>query len=379
MFSVDEQSGLEGDYGMSTIGFIGLGLIGGSIAKGIRRAHPDWRIMAYDVAPVNLEAAQADGTVNEVLTRLDDRLSACDFIFLCMPVNFMPDYLDVLTPFLGENCILTDVGSTKTAIHQEIGARGLEHCFIGGHPMAGSEKSGYAAATDHLLENAYYVLTPTAQTTADQFLRLAQLVEDIGALPLKMDCETHDYTVAGVSHLPHIIASALVNLVKHSDNDQQYMKLVAAGGFKDITRIASSSPVMWEHICLANQDNVAELLKDYIASLEHTLADIQNGNGQAIHHLFAESGEYRNSISERGSGPLQKEYSLYCDIVDRAGAIATIATLLSIHQISIKNIGIIHNREYEEGVLKIEFYKEESCVTATEVLQTNHYTVYPRK
>lgn len=364
---------------MSTIAFIGLGLIGGSIAKGIRRTHPDSRILAYDVAPVNLAAAQADGTVNEILTELDERLLTCDFIFLCTPVNFMPDYLTALTPFLGENCILTDVGSTKTAIHKEIAARGLEHCFIGGHPMAGSEKSGFASATDHLLENAYYVLTPTPETSTEQFLRLAQLVEDIGALPLKMNYETHDYTVAGVSHLPHIIASALVNLVKHSDNDQQYMKLVAAGGFKDITRIASSSPVMWEHICLANQDNVAALLKDYIASLETTLADIQNADGAAINRLFAESGEYRNSISERGSGPLQQEYSLYCDIVDRAGAIATIATLLSIHQISIKNIGIIHNREFEEGVLKIEFYKQESCVMAAEVLQTNHYTVYPRK
>lgn len=364
---------------MSTIAFIGLGLIGGSIAKGIRRAHPESRILAYDVVPVNLAAAQSDGTVNEILTELDERLLACDFIFLCMPVNFMPDYLTILTPFLGENCILTDVGSTKTAIHKEIAARGLEHCFIGGHPMAGSEKSGFAAATDHLLENAYYVLTPTPKTSTEQFLRLAQLVEDIGALPLKMDYETHDYTVAGVSHLPHIIASTLVNLVKHSDNDQQYMKLVAAGGFKDITRIASSSPVMWEHICLANQDNVAALLQDYIASLEDTLADIQNGNGKAINRLFAESGEYRNSISDRGSGPLQQEYSLYCDIVDRAGAIATIATLLSIHQISIKNIGIIHNREFEEGVLKIEFYKQKSCVTAAEVLQANHYTVSPRK
>lgn len=364
---------------MQNIAFIGLGLIGGSIAKGIRRAHPDARILAYDIHTENIRTACNDGTVNEQLTQLDERLTNCDFIFLCTPVNFMPEYLDKITPYLGDNCILTDVGSTKTAIHNEITARNLEHCFIGGHPMAGSEKSGYASATDYLLENAYYVLTPTSKTTAEQFLRLAQLVEDIGALPLKMDCEKHDYTVAGISHLPHIIASTLVKLVKDSDSPEQAMKTVAAGGFKDITRIASSSPVMWEHICVANKDNLASLLEDYIHSLNNTLSDIKSGNGKAIYDLFAESGEYRNSITNRGSGPLQQEFSLYCDIVDRAGAIATIATLLSIHQISIKNIGIIHNREYEEGVLKIEFYKEESCVKATEILIANHYTIYPRK
>ncbi len=364
---------------MNRIAFIGLGLIGGSIAKSIRRVHPEDYLYAYDISPVNLEAAVADGTVNEVLSCLDDRLRTCHFIFLCMPVNFMPDYLDQIAPYLSKDCILTDVGSTKTAIHQEICLRHLESSFIGGHPMTGSEKSGYSAATDRLLENAYYVLTPTNHTTSDGLSRMVHLVSDIGALPLEMDYEKHDYTVAGISHLPHIIASALVKLVKDSDSPDQTMKTVAAGGFKDITRIASSSPVMWEHICLANRTNLATLLQEYIGSLEKILGEITVGNGQAIFDLFAESGEYRNSISERGSGPLQKEYSLYCDIIDRAGAIATIATVLSVHQISIKNIGIIHNREYEEGVLKIEFYEQTACIQAADVLQANHYTVYPRK
>lgn len=364
---------------MNTIAFIGLGLIGGSIAKSVRRAHPDDLIYAYDASAKNLEEAIADGTVNAPLSEDFAQLHNCDFLFLCTPVNFMPDYLDRVAPLLKEDCILTDVGSTKSAIHQEIEKRHLEGCFIGGHPMAGSEKSGFSAANDHLFENAYYVLTPTAQTAPEQFLRLAQLVEDIGAIPLKMEPQKHDYTVAGISHLPHIVASTLVKLVKDSDSPDQAMKTVAAGGFKDITRIASSSPVMWEHICVANKEHLASLLRDYIRSLESTLTDIEQADGPAIYNLFEESGEYRNSITERGSGPIQKEYAIYCDIVDRAGAIATIATVLSIHQISIKNIGILHNREYEEGVLKIEFYEQRACDQAIAVLEANHYTIYHKK
>lgn len=363
---------------MKRIAMIGLGLIGGSIAKSIRRIHPNYYLYAYDISPENIEAAMADKTIDKVLTCFDETLRLCDFIFLCIPVNFMPDYLDQIAPYLGPNCILTDVGSTKTAIHQEIHKRHLDAWFIGGHPMAGSEKSGYTAATDRLLENAYYVLTPTKETTPAQLSSITGLISDLGALPLQMDCEKHDYTVAGISHLPHIIASALVNLVKDADSPDQAMKTVAAGGFKDITRIASSSPVMWEHICMANSSNLAILLQKYIDSLQKILRDIYGQNGKAIFDLFAESGEYRNSISERGSGPLQKEYSLYCDIIDRTGAIATIATMLSVHQISIKNIGILHNREHEEGVLKIEFYEGKACTQAAVVLQANHYTVYPR-
>ena len=149
--------------------------------------------------------------------------------------------------------------SVKSGIHERIRALGLDGQFIGGHPMAGSERYGYANSKARLLENAYYILTPTPKTSPDQLKDYERLVVSMGAIPLVLDADQHDYVTAAISHLPHIIASSLVNLVRESDSEDGTMKMIAAGGFKDITRIASSSPDMWQQICLTNTDNIVRL------------------------------------------------------------------------------------------------------------------------
>ncbi len=361
-----------------TIGFIGLGLIGGSIAKGFKLKHPDMKIMAYARRKSTLLAALDDKTIDVMLDGIDEALSECDYIFLCTPVTLNEMYISAIKPFLKEGAIITDVGSVKGNIHRGIEKLGLEASFIGGHPMAGSEKSGYENANDHLMENAYYVITPTPLSPQDKVDELAALVKDIGAIPLIMDYQTHDYVVAGISHLPHIIAATLVNLVKDKDSDAQLMKQVAAGGFKDITRIASSSPEMWQQICLENKDNLAGILGDYIEALQNIKGEIEASSDTAVYDLFEESREYRNSLPDKSRGPIKKHYAIYCDIIDKAGAIATIATILGVHQVSIKNIGIIHNREFEEGVLSIEFYDEAASLQAAELLKKFQYTIYIR-
>ena len=175
--------------------------------------------------------------------------------------------------------MITDIGSTKTDIHQAVERLGYEDVFVGGHPMAGSEKTGYESSTDHLLENAYYIITPTKKSTPEQIDRIRQVALGIGALPIVLDYHEHDFSVAAISHLPHLVASSLVNLVHDNDSKDEIMKRLAAGGFKDITRIASSSPVMWEQICMTNTENILTLLKRYIASLESICDTLENHNG----------------------------------------------------------------------------------------------------
>lgn len=362
----------------TTVGFIGFGLIGGSIAKGLKRIHPEYTIMAYARTTSILEQAKLDGTIDIVLTSVDEHFSQCDYIFLCTPVSYNAQYLTAIKPYLKKGCILTDVGSTKKNIHKEVIAQGLEEYFIGGHPMAGSERTGYAYATAHLVENAFYVITPSAKCHPEDIEKLTTLVKELGAIPIQLDYNRHDYVVAAISHLPHIIAASLVNLVRDSDSEEQTMKQVAAGGFKDITRIASSSPVMWEQIIMNNQNNLSLLMKDYIASLQKILEQIESGQNDEIYRLFEESGTYRNSFQDKPVGPMKKEYALYCDIVDQPGAISVISTILAAAQISIKNIGIINNRSFEQGALKIEFYDEKSCDDAVALLQKRNYTIYPR-
>lgn len=357
----------------STIGFIGFGLIGGSIAKGLKRAYPNITIMAYMRTKSKLEQAKKDGVIDIALDGVDERFSLCDMIFLCTPVEYNAQYINLVRPFLKDGAILTDVGSTKTSIHQVITDQDMESCFVGGHPMAGSEKIGYEHASDHLLENAYYIITPTSQTTAVQTDRMVHIAELLGSIPIVLDYHEHDRIVAAISHLPHIIASSLVNLVKDTDNRLELMKRLAAGGFKDITRIASASPEMWEQICMTNTGNIADMLEQYIASLQSVLEELRCSDHQAIYELFDSSRTYRNTFSEVGKGSVAPEYAFTVDIVDEPGAISTLSVILSARGISICNIGINHNREHGEGALKITFYDETSMNAAWEQLKKYNY------
>ena len=357
-------------------GFIGLGLIGGSIAKAIRKYYPGCELIAFDKSRESLALAVQEGTIDTACSSIDDNFKGCSYIFLCAPVSCNTAYLSQLKELVGKDCILTDVGSVKTSIHEEIISLGMEECFIGGHPMAGSEKSGFANSKAHLIENAYYILTPSAKVPEEKVEEYRQFVSSLKAIPIVLDYKEHDLITGTISHLPHIIASTLVNFVRDTDSEDELMKALAAGGFKDITRIASSSPVMWQQICLKNGENISHILGNYIDTLSRAKELVDSGDDEALYTMFESSKDYRDSMPNSSAGPIKKQFALYCDIIDEAGGIATIATILASNNISIKNIGIIHNREFEEGALRIEFYDEDSSVKAAGLLRKYRYIVY---
>ncbi|MCH5342603.1 MAG: prephenate dehydrogenase [Acetatifactor sp.] len=364
--------------GSITCGFIGLGLIGGSIARAIRENIPGATIIAYDINPEALSLAKETGVADSTCSSIDDSFSACDYLFLCAPVQKNDENLQAVKKVLSPNCLLTDVGSVKTGIHRAIKEAGLESQFIGGHPMAGSERVGFVNSKALLLQNAYYILTPTEKVPSEKVEAYRNLVEHLGALPLILNCEQHDYVTAAVSHLPHVIAASLVNLVRDSDSHDGIMKQIAAGGFKDITRIASSSAVMWQQICLTNTENIKGLLSDYIDVLCEIREQLDSSDADALYQLFDNARIYRDSFNNTSSGPIKRNYMLKLDIADEPGALAAIATILALNAISIKNIGIAHNREYEGGVLRIEFYDEASVERAKEILLGKGYTINER-
>ena len=359
-----------------TIGFIGLGLIGGSIARGIKRSRRDVRIMAYMRSRDKLEQAKRDGVVDVILDGIGEEISWCDLVFLCTPVEYNASYLEQIRPLLKPGALVTDVGSTKTDIHETVKRLGMEEVFVGGHPMAGSEKTGYENSTDHLLENAYYMITPTEKSTPEQIGRIRRVALSIGAIPMVTDYRQHDFSVAAVSHLPHLVASSLVNLVRDNDNEEELMRTIAAGGFKDITRIASSSPIMWEQICMTNVGPIADILEKYIASLNQILDQVRGHCGDSIYQLFETSRDYRNSITDRAKGSVEPSYEFTVDVADEIGAISTISVILAAKGISIKNIGINNNRERGEGALKIAFYDESSMEAAWNRLDKYKYEMF---
>ena len=358
-----------------TFGFIGLGLIGGSIARAIKASRPDSKIIAYAPHKETVDTAHAQGIVDEPVYSIDESFKGCDYIFLCAPVEFNNRNLEVLASFIGPETTITDIGSVKTCIHDKVKELSLEKQFIGGHPMAGTERIGFNNSKASLLENAYYILTKTENTDEDRLNDYVELVKSIGAIPLVVPYLQHDYITAAISHVPHVISASLVNLVKDNDSEDELMKTIAAGGFKDITRISSSSPVMWRQICTTNADNISDLLSKYIDSLYDIKLAIDEKDEEKIEEFFASARTYRESFIESSSGPLRQFFVLHVEIDDKPGRLAAVATLLSDNEINIKNIGIVHNREYERGTLRIELHDAKGLETARKVLTDSGFQV----
>lgn len=362
------------------LGFLGFGLIGGSIAKALKSKNKKIYIHVYSRRQnSSLEEGIREGVIDEISYEIGSNFSDCSIIFLCAPVLTNIAFLKELKPYVTPNILITDVGSVKENIHKAVTRLGLEVNFIGGHPMAGSEKMGYASSTATLLENAYYFLTPCKKSQPSQLALLQQIVDDTGALCVVLEPEEHDRITAAISHVPHIIATTLVNLVRLNDTKGGVMKEFAAGGFKDITRIASSSPEMWQNICHSNQDAIHGFLQEFICLLSEFDNHLMKHEEDAIKCLFEKAGAYRDSIPSGKGSLIVRQYEIYVDIADETGAIATIATLLATNQISIKNIGIIHNREFADGVLRIELYEESICSQAATLLSSHGYTIFKRK
>ncbi len=363
------------------IGFIGFGLIGGSIARALKSLPESYELMALETSSQrtkdSLKAALADGVLDSTSSDLERDFAQCDLIFLCAPVHTNSEYLSRLKFIVRESCLITDVGSVKAQIHQKVEEVGLQAQFIGGHPMAGSEKTGYENSHAKLLENAYYILTPTKAVSKEKVDFLHDLVQKLNALPLILDEKEHDDITAAISHVPHIIAAQLVNLVRNSDDETEKMRTLAAGGFKDITRIASSSPVMWQSICLSNRNSIKDHLINFQGLIQEVIDAIDQKDSSSLYEIFEQAATYR-SLIPNSKGLIQSFYEVFIDITDEPGAIAIIATLLGSNGISIKNIGIIHNREFEDGVLRIELYSDEARAKSVKLLSSHNYTLYER-
>lgn len=360
------------------VGFIGLGLIGGSIAKKMKADNPNIHISATAHRESTIREAFKEGLIDNDALLPVSAFNDCDVIFLCAPVQRNLDYLSELKDVIRKDCYITDVGSTKTEIHEEVIRLGMEANFIGGHPMTGSEKTGILAADKTLLENAYYIITPTALTPQQDTDAFRDFVRSLGSIPLVLDYKTHDYSTAAISHLPHMIAYSLVNLIQQIDDGNETMKTIAAGGFKDITRIASSSPVMWQNICMSNREQILILMDQYTNLLSRLREYIEASDEQALLDFFQSAKDYRDSLSLPSIKTESTYYELFVDLPDEAGGIANISRILADEGISIKNIGIVNNREYEEGILHISFADEKARSKAKGLLTDQNYTIHVR-
>ena len=361
------------------ITIIGLGLIGGSLARALNE-----RLGIIDITAVNrsceaIDLAVGDGSIRRGFNEINEYVYKSDIIFICTPVKRAIEYIDKLAGKVKPGCIITDVGSTKGEIVNHIDTMVHPPCFIGGHPMAGTEKTGYASGFTHLFENAYYVLTPCISTPQTAVDLMVEIVKGIGAIPVVLDAGEHDRITGGISHVPHIIASALVNMVRELDGPDGNMQMLAAGGFRDITRIASSSPEMWENIISSNRHEIRMLLNYLETVLQRFKNNLESNNSQAILEFFGSAKKFRDSMSSVTRGLISPSFELIVDVVDKPGIIGEIATILGKNNINIKNINVTNSREFEQGCLKITLADMESVNIAFDLLIYTGYKVYMNK
>jgi prephenate dehydrogenase len=359
-----------------SISIIGLGLIGGSLAKAFRQLNTDIKIYAVDNCIASLKLSETEGIINKGFEECCFEVWSSDIIFICTPVRKTMQFIEQLSGKVTEECIITDVASTKGEICNFVESLQQPPIFVGGHPMAGTEKSGYSNAFAHLFENAYYVLTPTKTSTETAISTLEALLNSIGAIPIIILPEKHDLVTGCISHVPHIIASALVTLAKNTETDTGLIKQLAAGGFKDITRIASSNPTMWENIILSNGKIVIDLLDEFKQVVDEMVLNIKNCGNEEIHQFFDNAKDYRDSFSTTSSGLFPKSFELLVDVKDEPGIIGKIATLLGNNEINIKNINVSNSREFEQGCLKITLSDQINTDRAYGVLLDFSYKVF---
>lgn len=369
------------------IAIIGLGLIGGSLARAFRERLGCRSITAVSKNPEDLELALQDGNIDKGYIApdpkgpptVDPTIFDSDLIFLCTPVGQTSEYLRLLAGNTRPDCIITDVGSTKGRIMEFADHLQSPLCFIGGHPMAGTEKNGYAASFAHLFENAYYVLTPCRTASTHAIERMESLVRGIGAIPVIMDAQEHDRITGGISHIPHVIASAMVRMVSEMDTPDGRMQMLAAGGFRDITRIASSSPEMWQNIVLSNKQQVESILDRFIHTLEEFKGQLQQEDTHALYEFFSRAKQFRDGLPAKMKGPISPLTEIVVDVLDKPGIIGEIATVLGRNGVNIKNILVSNSREMEQGVLKITLSDAESANVAYDLLIQSGYRVFKSK
>ncbi|ASN06061.1 prephenate dehydrogenase [Virgibacillus necropolis] len=357
---------------------VGLGLIGGSLALTIKNQHPHAKIYGYDVKQSEIETASALNIIDEKVTSFHEGAELADLIILSTPVLEMEKLMKQLSSLtLKENVIITDTGSTKGGIMQ-LASKLLqkEVTFIGGHPMAGSHKAGVESAKVHLFENAFYVLTPQLSTSSEKVEELKDWLSGANSHFLVLDTEEHDYITGVVSHFPHVIAAGLVNLAKKNADKNPLISLLAAGGFRDVTRIASSNPNMWKDIVKQNRLNLLDLIEDWMMEMRNIQNVLAEEDEHAIIRFFEEAKEFRDSLPVHSKGAIPSYYDLYVDVKDVPGAIAGITSLLAKQSISITNLHILESREGLLGVLRISFQKDEDRSKAQVLLNHNNFKTY---
>lgn len=276
---------------------LGVGLIGGSLAIDCRKKGLVGTVAGYGRKEANLRKAVSLGVIESYDLNLEKVVADADLVVLATPLGSYREMVKKMLPFLSPETIVTDVGSVKGKVIEELESILGSFKFVPGHPVAGREKSGVEAAIPDLFKGARCILTPTASTDPLALKKIKELWEETGAVVSILNSKEHDEILGMVSHLPHLVAYALVNTVLEASKGEPKLVSYSGGGFRDFTRIGASSPEMWKDIFIANREIVLDQIAKFEAVLGRLKKDIQENNGSGLLNEFEKSKKLKESLN----------------------------------------------------------------------------------
>lgn len=359
-----------------TTAIAGLGLIGGSLAKSLMQTG-EHHIIGYDICSETLEYATQNHIIHEAEADFTKAVQHADLIILAAPISETIALIHKLNEItFASDVLVSDVASVKSSILEAANRLTNERItFIGGHPMAGSHKKGITAAKSHLFENAIYVLIPSNGCKSVRVDALKGMLASTNSNFLILNPDEHDEMTGVVSHFPHLIASSLVHQAKNWEETHSFLPKLAAGGFRDITRIASSNPKMWQDIFYHNRLKMSRLLEEWILEMSTLKKLVDSDEKTAMIDYLDQAKTYRDDMPAAKRGAIPSFYDIYVDIQDQTGALASVVQLLAKEEISIKNIQILEIREGITGALRVSFPSGEMQASSYRLLQTHGYEV----
>jgi len=280
------------------VSIIGIGLLGGSLAKAMRKLGLAKSIVGYGRNKTNLNEAKNLNIIDDVAPNIQSIAKDADLIVFCSPVQTIRQLAMDISPYIKPGCLVTDVSSTKETLvldMEKLIPKGA--FFVGAHPIAGSEMSGFRASTNTLYDGAHCIITPTSKTDSSALKRIIKLWETIGTKVSTMSAKEHDFIFGAISHLPHVLIFALMNTLgdlKSENHDE--ITYFAGAGLRDITRIAGSEPVMWRDICVSNKDSILYCLDRFQETLNHLRSSIEKENGILLTQQFEAANKHRLNL-----------------------------------------------------------------------------------
>ncbi len=291
------MSGVSEKIYIPKLAVIGVGLIGGSLALALKEAGAVGEVIGIGRGRANLELALELGIVDRITSNPGEGVRDADLVFLATPVMSLEEVTGQIAGHLKPGSVLTDGGSVKGEVIRRIEPLLPEGVhFVPGHPIAGTEKSGAGAAFSSLYRNRRCILTPTARTDNNALDLVRKVWETAGSEVVVMDVEKHDRVLAAISHLPHMVAYALVNAVGSYDRYDENILEYSAGGFRDFTRIASSDPTMWRDIAMTNKVALVEMMELFERFFAELKEDVRRGDGDSLYEFFFRSKKNRDAI-----------------------------------------------------------------------------------